>query len=126
MTKRELSAFLFSSFSKKLCSELCRKLHMVGAKLRLNGAFDFNALAKATPGYVGADLSALTGAAGTIVIKRIFKNTSDATTVPGSYLPAVETDPRTSDTITGGSTFRPLAAHGIISRSFAYCTILSI
>lgn len=38
------------------------------------GDFDFRALAKATPGYVGADLSALTGAAGIIAVKRIFQD----------------------------------------------------
>jgi ribosome biogenesis ATPase len=49
--------------------------------LRLDGTFDFNALAKATPGYVGADLSALAGAAGIIAVKRIFKSFSDGTIV---------------------------------------------
>ena len=49
------------------------------AKLRLEGEFNFNALAKATPGYVGADLAALTGAAGIIAVKRIFKQISDGT-----------------------------------------------
>ena len=39
----------------------------------MTGDFDFRALAKATPGYVGADLSALTGAAGVIAVKRIFR-----------------------------------------------------
>ncbi|KAH9068207.1 P-loop containing nucleoside triphosphate hydrolase protein [Lactarius deliciosus] len=67
-------------------------LRVLCAKLRLDGQFDFNVLAKATPGYVGADLSALTGAAGIIAVKRIFKNISDPTIVPGSSLPAVETD----------------------------------
>ena len=70
---------------------LCRILRVLCAKLRLDGEFDFNALAKATPGYVGADLSALTGAAGIIAVKRIFKNLSDAT-CNGSSLPTVETD----------------------------------
>lgn len=42
------------------------------AKLRLKGDFDYEFLAKSTPGYVGADLSALTGAAGVIAVKRIF------------------------------------------------------
>lgn len=37
------------------------------------GDFDYRALAKQTPGYVGADLSALTGAAGVIAVKRIFQ-----------------------------------------------------
>ncbi|KAH9012691.1 P-loop containing nucleoside triphosphate hydrolase protein [Lactarius pseudohatsudake] len=67
-------------------------LRVLCAKLRLDGQFDFNVLAKATPGYVGADLSALTGAAGIIAVKRIFKNISDPTIVPGSSLPTVETD----------------------------------
>ena len=45
---------------------------MLMAKLRLSGDFDYPFLAKSTPGYVGADLSALTGAAGVIAVKRIF------------------------------------------------------
>ena len=53
----------------------------MSARLRLEGHFDFTALAKATPGYVGADLSALTGAAGIIAVKRIFKQLSDGTLV---------------------------------------------
>ncbi|KAF9483197.1 ribosome biogenesis ATPase RIX7 [Pholiota conissans] len=54
-------------------------LHVLCSKLRLEGDFDFTALAKATPGYVGADLAALTGAAGIIAVKRIFKQLSDGT-----------------------------------------------
>ncbi|KDR78706.1 hypothetical protein GALMADRAFT_223961 [Galerina marginata CBS 339.88] len=56
-------------------------LHVLCAKLRLEGDFNFVALAKATPGYVGADLAALTGAAGIIAVKRIFKQLSDGTLV---------------------------------------------
>ncbi|KAG6853727.1 hypothetical protein C0991_001965 [Blastosporella zonata] len=56
-------------------------LRVLCAKLRLAGDFDFAALAKATPGYVGADLSALTGAAGIIAVKRIFKQLSEGTLV---------------------------------------------
>ncbi|KAJ7086017.1 P-loop containing nucleoside triphosphate hydrolase protein [Mycena belliarum] len=56
-------------------------LQVLSAKLRLDGDFDFTALAKATPGYVGADLAALTGAAGIIAVKRIFKQLSDGTFV---------------------------------------------
>jgi ribosome biogenesis ATPase len=62
-------------------SVLCRILKVLSAKLRLEGDFDFTALAKATPGYVGADLSALTGAAGIIAVKRIFKQLSNGTLV---------------------------------------------
>lgn len=38
-------------------------------------------MAKATPGYVGADLSALTGAAGIIAVKRIFQDLKDGAPV---------------------------------------------
>ncbi|KAK4050050.1 Ribosome biogenesis ATPase rix7 [Microbotryomycetes sp. JL221] len=48
-------------------------LRVLMAKLRLAGDFDYRYLAKSTPGYVGADLSALTGAAGVIAVKRIFE-----------------------------------------------------
>ena len=47
--------------------------------MRLEGDFNYNALAKATPGYVGADLAALAGAAGIIAVKRIFKQISEGT-----------------------------------------------
>ncbi|KAH9012697.1 hypothetical protein EDB85DRAFT_2222610 [Lactarius pseudohatsudake] len=47
---------------------------------------------RAIPDYVSADLSALTGAAGIIAVKRIFRILSDATIVPGSSLLAVEVD----------------------------------
>ncbi|KAL4251341.1 AAA+ ATPase domain-containing protein [Abortiporus biennis] len=56
-------------------------LRVLCSKLRLEGDFDFLGLAKATPGYVGADLSALTGAAGIIAVKRIFKQLSEGTLV---------------------------------------------
>jgi ribosome biogenesis ATPase len=52
----------------------CRILTVLSEKLRLEGEFDFAALAKATPGYVGADLQALITAAGVIAVKRIFKH----------------------------------------------------
>ncbi|GAA6000847.1 hypothetical protein JCM10207_004688 [Rhodosporidiobolus poonsookiae] len=50
-----------------------RILRVLMAKLRLAGDFDYAFLAKSTPGYVGADLSALTGAAGVIAVKRVFE-----------------------------------------------------
>ncbi|KAJ1913752.1 Ribosome biogenesis ATPase rix7 [Mycoemilia scoparia] len=48
-------------------------LRILCKKLRLSGGFDYQALAKSTPGYVGADLNALTTAAGMIAVKRIFQ-----------------------------------------------------
>ncbi len=67
---------------------VCRILRVLCAKLRLEGDFNFAAFAKATPGYVGADLSALTAAAGIIAVKRIFKQLSEGTLT----LPSVSTD----------------------------------
>lgn len=54
-----------------------RILRVLMAKLRLAGDFDYARLAKETPGYVGADLSALTGAAGVLAVKRIFETMGD-------------------------------------------------
>ncbi|ODV91594.1 hypothetical protein CANCADRAFT_73317 [Tortispora caseinolytica NRRL Y-17796] len=50
-----------------------RILRVLSKKLRITGDFDFAALAKMTPGFVGADLNALTSAAGVCAIKRIFE-----------------------------------------------------
>ncbi|KAG0280694.1 hypothetical protein BGZ95_009161 [Linnemannia exigua] len=47
-------------------------LRVMSSKLKLSGDFDFKELAKLTPGYVGADLNALTAAAGVAALKRIF------------------------------------------------------
>ena len=59
-----------------------RILRVLSQKLRLAGDFDFRALAKQTPGYVGADLSALTGAAGVIAVKRIFEDLGNSLPPP--------------------------------------------
>ncbi|OMJ29686.1 putative AAA domain-containing protein [Smittium culicis] len=48
-------------------------LSVLGSKLRLQGDVDYKNLAKITPGYVGADLMALTTAAGMSAVRRIFK-----------------------------------------------------
>lgn len=50
-----------------------RILRVMSSKLKLSGDFDFKELAKLTPGYVGADLNALTSAAGVVALKRIFQ-----------------------------------------------------
>lgn len=49
-----------------------RILEKLATRLRLDGNFDFKRLAKVTPGYVGADLNALTSEAGMIAAQRIF------------------------------------------------------
>lgn len=65
-----------------------RILRVLMSKLKLSGNFNYTFLAKSTPGYVGADLSALTGAAGVIAVKRIFEQLSSGA---GMVLPATGT-----------------------------------
>jgi len=48
-------------------------LRVLCSKLKLVESFDYKQLARSTPGYVGADLTALTASAGVIAIKRIFE-----------------------------------------------------
>jgi len=66
-------------FEKEICltvpDEKAREkiLQVLCQKLRLSGDFDFCELAKKTPGFVGADLSALTAEAGRAAINRIFQ-----------------------------------------------------
>ncbi|MCO5578407.1 hypothetical protein L7F22_032249 [Adiantum nelumboides] len=46
-------------------------LSVMAKHLRLEGSFDFKRIARCTPGFVGADLAALTREAGSVAIKRI-------------------------------------------------------
>eukprot|EP00894_Picocystis_sp_ML_P005245 jgi/Pico_ML_1/55762/g1406.t1 len=61
-------------------NELARTsiLKVLSSRLRLEGDFDFHALAKRTPGYVGADLAALTKEAAALAVKRVFDSLSQA------------------------------------------------
>lgn len=59
-----------------------RILKTLCSKLRISGDVDFRWLAKATPGYVGADLTALTTEAGVIAVKRIFEEFGQAGNEP--------------------------------------------
>ena len=47
---------------------------MLVRKLRLSGDFDFKALARATPGFVGADLQALAKESAVLAVNRIFRD----------------------------------------------------
>ncbi|RKP13042.1 AAA-domain-containing protein, partial [Piptocephalis cylindrospora] len=76
----------------------CKILRVLSAKLRLSGDFDFPALAKRTAGYVGADLNALTSAAGMLAVKRIFRH---LTTLPSSVTPETTITEGKDDEITG-------------------------
>jgi hypothetical protein len=61
--------------------------------LRLDGAFDFDAIARATPGYVGADLAALTKEAASSAVGRIFDALSQrAATAAARELPVKESE----------------------------------
>jgi ribosome biogenesis ATPase len=67
-------------FDREICMGVpdekarCRILKVMTAKMRLEGDFDFDAIAKKTPGYVGADIRSLTKEAAVIAINRIFKD----------------------------------------------------
>lgn len=60
---------------EQILSVLCQKLN-------LSGDMDLKVLAKMTPGFVGADLNALTAAAGVVAIKRIFQALQDEANKP--------------------------------------------
>lgn len=67
-------------FDREIClnvpNEISR-LHIlkkITQNMKIDGAIDYSKLAKLTPGFVGADLKALTTAAGTCAIKRIFED----------------------------------------------------
>ena len=47
-------------------------LRVLSRRLRLSGDFDFKAVARRTPGFVGADLAALMKEAAALAVKRIF------------------------------------------------------
>lgn len=49
-----------------------RILSVLSGQLRLEGSFDFKRIARRTPGFVGADLAALTKEAAALAVKRIF------------------------------------------------------
>ncbi|KAH9902380.1 AAA-domain-containing protein [Cubamyces lactineus] len=99
-------------------------LRVQSSKLRLEGDFDYMALAKATPGYVGADLAALTGAAGIIAVKRIFKQISEGTLVlPDNVSPVVPpaaTDGDVSMAVDPPSTAPPVAQQGSTSKAVPF------
>lgn len=54
-----------------------RILQVLSKKLRVSGDFDFTQIAKMAPGFVGADLQALTKEAAVLAINRIFHHLFD-------------------------------------------------
>jgi ribosome biogenesis ATPase len=61
-------------------------LRVLCAALQLSGDVDIRWLAKATPGYVGADLTALTTEAGVVAVKRIFESMAAEPDIGGMAL----------------------------------------
>lgn len=65
-----------------------RILEKLCQKLKLEGTIDYKDLARLTPGYVGADLSALASEAGLIAVRRIFEsmvgNSEDQMNIDGN------------------------------------------
>lgn len=53
-------------------------LQVIVRKLRLSGDFDFAGVAARTPGFVGADLQALTKEAAAVAVSRIFSSLQQA------------------------------------------------
>lgn len=51
---------------------------VLARRLRLEGDFDFKLVAQRTPGFVGADLEALTKEAAAIAVTRIFRELREA------------------------------------------------
>ncbi|PAV16087.1 ribosome biogenesis ATPase RIX7 [Pyrrhoderma noxium] len=87
-------------------------LKVLCSKLRLEGNFNFEALGNATPGYVGADLAALTGTAGVIAVKRIFQQLSDGTITlpePNVINQTQNEDSMAVDSTTSGEPEPPIA-----------------
>lgn len=52
-------------------------LEVLYEKLRIDGQFDFEQVARLTPGYVGADLAALTKESAVMAIHRIFLSVNE-------------------------------------------------
>ncbi|CAG8553930.1 18515_t:CDS:10 [Dentiscutata erythropus] len=74
-------------------------LRVIASKLKLSGDFDYKALAKSTPGYVGADLNALTAAAGVIAVKRIFTKLNEYSHIMDEDLSEMHIDGKLQDSI---------------------------
>ena len=81
--------------------DVYRILRRLCSELRLSDDIDFQQLAKRTPGYVAADLNALTSEAGVIAIRRFFEN------VMASRQPHTEVDDMEQMAIEDSTTYVP-------------------
>eukprot|EP00638_Chattonella_subsalsa_P019317 CAMPEP_0117874916 /NCGR_PEP_ID=MMETSP0950-20121206/12631_1 /TAXON_ID=44440 /ORGANISM="Chattonella subsalsa, Strain CCMP2191" /LENGTH=804 /DNA_ID=CAMNT_0005728307 /DNA_START=294 /DNA_END=2708 /DNA_ORIENTATION=- len=60
------------------------------AKMNLSGDFDYNLLARKTPGYVGADLASLASEAAAVAINRIFQKMTKQRNVDAEIIAPIE------------------------------------
>jgi ribosome biogenesis ATPase len=54
-------------------------LRKMACKMKLEGAFNFEKIARLTPGFVGADLASLTKEAASIAIRRVYQGLAEST-----------------------------------------------
>lgn len=88
-------------FDREICLNVPTeesRIHILKAmtkNLKIDGELDYVKLAKATPGYVGADLKALASQAGICAIKRIFTDLSEKGLSFNTITPETTQDPTT-------------------------------
>jgi ribosome biogenesis ATPase len=82
-----------------------RILQVLVSKLRLSGDIDFRALARVTPGFVGADLQALAKEAAVLAVNRIFRNLGRDASAPAA--PAAAAAPTSAPTPGAATTPAP-------------------
>ncbi|CAI5720801.1 unnamed protein product [Peronospora destructor] len=75
-------------------------LRVLARKMTLEGGFDFAALARRTPGYVGADLVSLTKEAAVGAVNRIFTNITEVKVATEMDATSVSAETETSNTST--------------------------
>lgn len=68
-------------------------LKTITKNMKVSGDFDLKALARQTPGYVGADVKSLTKEAAVIAINRIFKNVLVDQKLPSDMIDADDDNP---------------------------------
>ena len=72
-------------------------LQVLGKRLRLSGDFDFGEIARLTPGFVGADLAALTQEAAALAVRRVFAALEGPGELPGDGADVVSAQCRAAE-----------------------------
>lgn len=84
--RNAVAVFIARLFTLCVCCAVCVRIRVSAqAKdIRLEGGFDFARIARYTPGFVGADLLALTKEAAAVAVARIFSKLLPAAPAPAS------------------------------------------